>query len=147
MKAIFAFVLMASSTAAFAEPCVSIDLKQEQQKLSANKDLNDTQKAILYKMAGETKASQILACAGLRQAISKQDAQFAIVFIEADLSSKIADLLADQNFLQNSLKDPKILPSSRNLYEKTLQLIPSMIEEENRSANEVIESIKRSTAK
>lgn len=81
----------------------------------------------------------------MKKKISKADSEFAVAYMEDDAKTKIAKLQRDANYIRSVLADLDASDDARDLYGRSLALIPQEIEREKQTTQEIIKDIKKLT--
>lgn len=147
-KLVAVLSLVSISLTAFAkDKCVTNDLLTEKAKIDKLEGLNDVERQFLIQGAYSVKMTQILACVGLNQKMSKADSEYGISYLEDELKTRIHTLESRRTNIETILANPETSEIERDVYSRSYELIPQEIEREKATTASLIKYIKKATGK
>jgi hypothetical protein len=131
------------SSTVFAGNCVSLDLKEGHERIKAIYGLSQERQTLHFKILKNAKTMQILACAGMDETISKEDADFAIAELVASKNATVQSLNEQVAFLTAGLSDHNLSEVKRTVYSDSLKLVRQQLQDLQNKPDMTIAIIKR----
>jgi hypothetical protein len=141
MTTILGLVLMSSTV--FAGNCVSLDLNEGQERIKAIEGLSQERQSLHFDVLKSAKTTQILACAGMNETLSKEEADFAISELMASKKAKIRGLNEQIEFLTAGLADQNLSEVKRSVYLDSLKLVRQQLQDLQNRPDMAIAKIKQ----
>ncbi len=141
MTTILGLVLVSSTV--FASNCVTLDLNEGRERIKAIDGLSQERQSSHFEILKNAKTTQILACAGMSEIISKEDADFAIAELVASKKATIKSLNEQASFLTAGLADQNLSDVKKTVYSDSLKLVRQQLQDIQNKPDMAIAKIKQ----